>query len=92
MGRRPLGEQQPFNSYESKVKGDFDAKGRKVFDGYAPGQNFRKKTSAELVGEVRQAAQEAPEAVEQMRIPKATQGIIKGYFRNLGDQKPEPKP
>jgi hypothetical protein len=64
-----------------------------MFDGYAPGQSFRKKTTAEIAGEVKQASQEAPEAIEQQRIPKAARDMAKGYFRNLGDQKaPTPKP
>ncbi len=43
--------------------------------------------SAQLVARVRagdeQAAQEAPEAIEQQRIPKAAREMAKGYFRNL---------
>lgn len=81
-GRRPLSDPMATRSYETKLKGRFD-KGRLVFDGYAPGPNFKKKTTADLAGEVRQAAQEAPEAIEQQRIPKAARDIAKGYFRNL---------
>jgi hypothetical protein len=81
------------DSFDAKVKGEFDPKGKKMFEGYAPGQSFKKKTSAEMAGEVRQAAQEAPEAIEQQRIPRASRDILKGYFRNLGDAKaPPPKP
>jgi hypothetical protein len=91
-GRRPLGDPMATKSFEAKQKTQFDAKGKKIFDGYAPGQSFRKKTSAEIAGEVRQAAQEAPEAIEQQRIPKPARDMAKGYFRNLGDPKSaEPK-
>jgi hypothetical protein len=80
------------DSFDAKVKGAFDPKGKKMFEGYAPGQSFKKKTSAEMAGEVRQAAQEAPEAIEQQRIPRGARDILKGYFRNLGDTKaPAPK-
>jgi hypothetical protein len=89
-GRRPLGEKKPFQSYETKVKGDF-GKGKIIFDGYAPGPNFRKKTTAELVGEVKQASQEAPEAIEQQRIPRAARDMAKGYFRDLGGLEPKAK-
>lgn len=85
-GRRPLGPEQATKSFETKTKGEFDAKGKKIFDGYAPGSNFRKKTSADLSGEIQQAQQEAPEAIEQQRIPKAARDMAKGYFRNLGGQ------
>src|SRR5262249_18498534 len=56
MGRRPLADKMATKEYESRVKGDFDAKGKKIFDGFAPGQNFKKKTAAEMAGEVKQAA------------------------------------
>jgi hypothetical protein len=91
-GRRPLGEKGPYRSFDAKAKTEFDPKGKKIFDGYAPGQNFRKKSGAEIVGEIRQATQEAPEAIEQQRIPRAYREAAKGYFRNLGGQgEPEQK-
>ena len=86
-GRRPLGKQGASRSFEAKAKVEFDAKGKKIFDGYAPGQNFKKKTSAEFFGDIKQASQEAPEAIEGQRFPKATREMVKGYFRNLGGQK-----
>jgi hypothetical protein len=78
-----LGEEKPFRSFETKARSEFD-KGKLIFDGYAPGGNFKKKSSVEMAGEVRQASQEAPEAIEQQRIPKAARDMAKGYFRNLG--------
>src|SRR5207237_3071497 len=96
-GRRPLGKQKPIRSFEAKAKVEFDAKGKKIFDGYAPGQNFKKKSEAEFFGEIKQASQEAPEAIEQQRVPKAAREMMKGYFQRLGaqaekEQKPQPKP
>ena len=85
-GRRPLGEDKAVRSYDAKNKGGFDPTGKKIFDGYAPGQNFKKKTTAEFSGEIEQARQEAPEAIEQQRIPKPARDMAKGYFRNLGGQ------
>jgi uncharacterized coiled-coil DUF342 family protein len=85
-GKRPVADEGPFKSFESRNKTQFDAKGKKVFDGYAPGQNFKKKSSAEISGEIQQAQQEAPEAIEQQRIPKAARDMAKEYFRNLGGQ------
>jgi len=86
-GRRPLGEKGPFRSYDAKAKAEFDPKGKKIFDGYAPGQSFKKKSTVEIEGEIQQAAQDAPEAIEQQRIPKAYRESAKGYFRNLGGQR-----
>ena len=65
----------------------FNPKGKKVFDGYAPGQAFKKKPGVELAGEIQQAAQEAPDAIEVQRIPKAARDMAKGYFKNLGGHK-----
>lgn len=85
-----MGQDHATKSFDAKQKGDFDPKGRKRFDGYAPGQNFKKKTSAEMVGEVHQASQEAPEAIEQQRIPRAAREMAKGYFRGLGGKEAAP--
>ena len=96
-GRRPLGKKAPFRSFDAKNRGEFDPKGKKIFDGYAPGQSFRKKGGPELVGEIKQASQEAPEAIEQQRIPKAAREMAKGYFQKMREQaekesKPAAKP
>lgn len=85
-GKRPVDPESPFKSFESRNKVDFDAKGKKIFDGYAPGENFKKKSTAEIAGEIQQASQEAPEAIEQQRIPRAARDMAKDYFRNLGGQ------
>jgi hypothetical protein len=92
-GKRPLGAEQGFKSFEARQPTDFNPKGKKIFDGFAPGQNFKSRPGPEIAGEVKQAAQEAPEAIEQQKIPKAARDIAKGYFRNLSgqDDKPGPK-
>jgi hypothetical protein len=86
QGRRPLGKEKPFRSFDSKVKAEFDPKGKKIFDGYAPGQGFRKKTGPEFAEDIRQASQEAPEAIEQQRVPKAAREMMKGYFEKMREQ------
>ncbi|HEV3261136.1 MAG TPA: hypothetical protein VG013_30065 [Gemmataceae bacterium] len=70
---------------EAKVM--FDKKGQKVFEGYAPGEGFKGKSAAEIAGDVKQASQEAPEAMDQQRIPKAARDMARGYFGKLGGQK-----
>src|SRR5947209_16154621 len=86
-GKRPVGAESPNKPYDSQARTPFDPKGKKVFDGFAPGMNFRGKSSVEMEGEVKQAVQEAPEAIEGQRYPKAAKDMVKGYFRNLGGQK-----
>jgi hypothetical protein len=96
-GRRPKPKGSTFRSFEAKAKPEFDAKGKKIFEGYAPGQSFRKKSSVEIAGEIKQASQEAPEAIEQQRIPKAASQMAKKYFQKMReqaerDEKAQPKP
>lgn len=96
-GQRELGKKAPFNSFDAKSRADFDPKGKKIFDGYAPGQSFKKKNGAEIAGDIKAASQEAPEAIEQQRIPKAARDMAKGYFQKMREQaekeqKPADKP
>lgn len=89
-GRRPDGKQGPTNSFDARQAAQFNPKGQKVFDGYAPGQAFKKKPGVELAGEIKQAAQDAPDAIENQRIPKAARDMARGYFKNLGGQNDAP--
>jgi septal ring factor EnvC (AmiA/AmiB activator) len=89
MGRRPDGEQGKIRTFDARQQSHFNNKGQKIFDGYAPGQAFKSKPGTELVGEIQQAAQQAPDAIETQRIPKAARDMAKGYFKNLGGQKDE---
>lgn len=85
-GRRPDGQDQPYRSYDDKAKADFDHKGQIRVEGYVPGQAYKKPTKLEIEGEIRQASQEAPEAIERQRIPKAARDMARDYFRGLGGQ------
>jgi septal ring factor EnvC (AmiA/AmiB activator) len=90
QGRRPDGEQGKIRSFDARQQTHFNPKGQKIFDGYAPGQAFKSKPGVEMAGEIQQAAQQAPDAIEVQRIPKAARDMAKGYFKNLGGQKDEP--
>ena len=43
MGRRPDGEQGKIRSFDARQQTQFNPKGQKIFDGYAPGQAFKSK-------------------------------------------------
>jgi len=86
-GRRPEDKDGDTNSLDTKVTGKLDPKGKKEVTGSAPGQSFKKKSSAEIEGEIQQASQEAPEVIERQRLPKAATEMTKGYFENLGGQR-----
>jgi hypothetical protein len=94
-GRRPMGKDAPTRSFDTKARVPFDPKGKKIFDGYTQGQNFRKKSTSEIIEDIEQASQESSEALEQQRISRQARDMAKGYFRNLGGQdakKVSPKP
>jgi uncharacterized coiled-coil DUF342 family protein len=94
-GRRPEGDPHQTGSFTSKLKGQFDPKGAKELTGYAPGTSFKKKSSAEIAGDIKQASQEAPEAIERQRIPRAASDMARGYFENFrklsGDEEKKDK-
>ncbi len=82
-GRRPESDPHETRSFTTRIKGDFDPKGQKELTGFAPGTAFKKKSSSEIAGEIKQASQEAPEAIERQRIPRAASDMAKGYFENF---------
>ncbi|HXG11550.1 MAG TPA: hypothetical protein VNK04_17480 [Gemmataceae bacterium] len=89
-GRRPEEEDQT-GSQQTRISGE-SLEGRHEIVGTAPGSNFRRpRKPEELTQEIKQASQEAPEALERQRIPRAASDIAKGYFENLGGQKEPPR-
>jgi hypothetical protein len=76
---------------EKRARGFFDAKGRKTYGGTTTGPAFKKSSSVEMAGDIRQAVQDAPEAIEVQRLPKSAREMVKEYFEKLGDQAPPPK-
>jgi hypothetical protein len=82
-GRRPEGDPHETGSYTSKLKGQHDNKGAMELTGYAPGTSFKKKSSAEIAGEIKQASQDAPETIERQRIPRDASDMARGYFENI---------
>jgi hypothetical protein len=91
-GRRPENKDaQTKAGEEQRVRGFFDPKGRKAYGGSVNGPAFKKSSSVELAGDIKQAVQEAPEAVEVQRLPKSAKDMVKEYFEKLGNQAPDKK-
>jgi hypothetical protein len=91
-GRRPLSDPMKTKSFDAKVKGQFD-KGKIVYDGLTSGGSFRKRSTAEMAGQVKQASQEEPEAIDQQRIPRSARDMAKSYFKELsGIRETAPEP
>jgi uncharacterized coiled-coil DUF342 family protein len=69
---------------EERIRGLFDPRGRKQYGGTTRGPAFTKRSSVELGEEIKQAAQEAPAAIETQRLPRDAQESVKEYFKRLG--------
>ena len=83
-GQREEGDPHETGAFTSRVRGNFDPKGQQELTGYAPGSSyFKKKSSVEIAGQIKEASQEAPEALERQRIPRAAADMAKGYYENL---------
>jgi uncharacterized coiled-coil DUF342 family protein len=82
-GQRPESTEGETGSFTSKIKGQTDPKGQMELTGFAPGSSFKKKGAAEIAGDIKQASQEAPEAIDRQRIPRAAADMAKGYFENF---------
>jgi hypothetical protein len=82
-GRRPESKEGPTGKIETRTRGEM-TKGELRIEGFEKGFNLKRpKKSSEIAGEIKQASQEAPEAIDRLRIPKAVGDISKGYFENL---------
>jgi hypothetical protein len=87
-GRRPEKKTGDSKSVDAKENAPFDKKGAKVHVGTAgQAEKVIGKASVSIQGEIKQASQDAPEAVETQRIPRGYKDSTKGYFKNIGGQK-----
>lgn len=74
---------------DARESGKFNDKGTKIHVGTAEGKSVIGKSGASIIGEIKQASQDAPEAIEIQRIPKGYKDSAKGYFKNIGNQQTE---
>jgi hypothetical protein len=82
-GRRPESDPHETGAKTSKLTGKHDKRGAQEMTGYAPGTSYKKKSSSEIAGEIKQASQDAPGTIEQQRIPRAASDMARGYFENI---------
>ncbi len=71
---------------------DFDPKGKKEIVHFVEGRSFKKKASSEIAGDVKEASQEAPEALESQHLPRAASDMTKGYYESLRRESEKDKP
>ncbi|HZT81586.1 MAG TPA: hypothetical protein VFA26_15275 [Gemmataceae bacterium] len=82
-GRRPEDKDGETGRIDARQRADL-GKGQLDIIGTEKGHNFKRpRKSSEIAGEIKQASQEAPEAIERLRIPKAAGDVTRGYFKNI---------
>jgi hypothetical protein len=87
IGPRPIDPADPKGkSRAERSRAANDAKGVQRIAEYARGGTFNKIPAKAVEGAFRQAAQDAPEAIERQLIPPDAEDITRGYFKNLGKQ------
>jgi hypothetical protein len=84
--KRPETKEGDFKAQLKRERLDFDPKGEKEITDFVQGRSFKKKASSEMAGEIKQASQEAPEAVERQRLPRAASDMTRGYYENLRNE------
>jgi septal ring factor EnvC (AmiA/AmiB activator) len=81
--KRPENKEGDFKYQLKRERVDFDPKGQKEITDFVQGRSFKKKPSSEMSGAVKQATQEAPEALERQRLPREASDMTRGYYENL---------
>jgi septal ring factor EnvC (AmiA/AmiB activator) len=86
-GRRPESKQGVTGSEERRERSRMGPGKLRVVD-QVPGEGFKgPRKPDEMTEEIRQAAQEAPEAIDRQRLPRSASDMAKGYFEKLrGDR------
>jgi len=85
---RPVDPNDPNSRIKNeRVKAQVNPNSQQRITGFTKGGTFTKVPAKQVEGEFRQAAQQAPEAIDRQRIPDDYQPFTRGYFRRLGNQK-----
>jgi hypothetical protein len=82
-GRRPESKEGETGEVERRERVELD-KGKLEVVGTAPGKGYKGPARPEdLRDEIRQAAQEAPAAIDRQRLPSSAKKMAKGYFEKV---------
>ncbi|MBY0230786.1 MAG: hypothetical protein K2W96_15985 [Gemmataceae bacterium] len=91
-GLRPLGADKGDTDKEEKFSPAATAKGKKEIIGDGPKGGFKgARRPEEMAEEIRQAAQEAPAAIDRQRLPPAARKMARGYFEKVRGQDKDAK-
>jgi hypothetical protein len=81
-GRRPE-QKEDTRAQDTRVRG-WVGRGRLEVVGDAPGGEFKgPRKPSEMREEIRQAAQEAPAAIDRQRLPQSARKMARGYFERV---------
>lgn len=90
-GRRPEAKDDNTAHKDALVPGEWD-KGKMEVIGQGPLGGFKgPRKPEEMQAEIRQAAQEAPAALDRQRLPASAQKMARGYFEKVRGTEPEKK-
>jgi hypothetical protein len=82
-GKRPYVEDDATGKETKRERSTMDASSVRVVD-HVPGQGMKSpKSQEELREDIKRASQEAPEAIDRMRLPKSAGDMTRGYFDKL---------
>lgn len=85
---RPIDPDDPKGKVvDQRQKTDMNPRGTHRVTGFAKGGNFMKVPAKDIGGAFKQAAQDAPEALDRQRIPQDYRDIAQGYFKELSGQR-----
>src|SRR5262249_52734329 len=86
-GKRPVAKDGVKEFHDARQEGSDDEKGQRYISGFRRGGTFSKIPAREVGGTFRQAAQDAPAAIERQSVPPDATDILTDYFQNLRGQK-----
>lgn len=87
-GRRRANPNDPNGKIkDERTRVQMDSKGAQRVTGYARGGTFNKVPARDVGTALKQAAQDGPDALDRQRIPEDAQPFVRGFFRELGNQK-----
>jgi hypothetical protein len=88
-GEREINKDAKTNSLDERIRGLFDPKGGKSFNGLTRGKAFTKQSQTQLGEVIQQAVQDAPGAASSQQVPRDAQGDVREYYEKLGGSAPK---
>ena len=88
-GEREINKDAKSDSLDERIRGLFDPKGGKSFNGLTKGKSFTKTADTQLGEVIKQAVQDAPGAASSQQVPRDAQDAVREYYEKLGNTAPK---